>query len=163
MWILKANCQQEFLLYQNLQQKAFGPERWIHFDQKCFEWNGLLNNKVFLRLIQIFFQVSYEVDWKTFNTMSRILSFPKIQYCDIIGGMSTIPLIAGLLNFTKSLERNIWNFCSGPGEFSVSNITLANSILIEVFPSGDYKTYFVVYDDKDRNIFNITFEINVRK
>lgn len=75
MWILTANCQQEFLLYQNLQQEAFGPERWIHFDQKCFEWNGLLNNKVFLRLIQIFFQVSYEVDRKTFNTMSRILSF----------------------------------------------------------------------------------------
>lgn len=93
------------------------------------------------------------------NTESQnvVITLPKIELCNIFDAALENPFIAGMLNLIKSFEGNLMDICDKIGDIKASNISFRNSTFISMFPAGNYKTSFKVYDEIDSNIFNLTY------
>ena len=71
------------------------------------------------------------------------------------GEIITNPFIGSLIKVVKSFNGNIMDSCMLTGNIQVSNVSLVNSAVISLWPSGDYKIISKLYDDIDDNIYSL--------
>lgn len=71
--------------------------------------------------------------------------------------MSSNWLITGVFELAKSLEGNLLELCSNAGQKSFSNISFINSTFVSMWPDGDFRTSYRLFDQNDSNIFNLTY------
>lgn len=102
-----------------------------------------------------FYYVNYRKT--SVGVYDRIINLPNVEGCKILQGMKTIPLLLGIKELLESSDGNIFSACSSTGEIAMANFTLANSSIVKLWPSGEFKTVVKFYDKIDDNIFNVTF------
>lgn len=66
-----------------------------------------------------------------------------------------------ILNVMRTAQFGMFEACSRAGDVRSYNISYMNSTLITMWPSGDYRTMFRLFDSLDDNIFNATYYSSV--
>lgn len=148
------------MLYQSILQKVSNVERRIHFEKESARWKGLVlilyQFKQFLARFSL--QLSLVNLRKTdARKFEPTMLFPIIEVCKIQGGMEAIPFISKIFNTLKSLSGNLMDACTTIGQIKVYNVSLVNSTLTRLWPSGDFITNLRFFDDIDDNIVNLTY------
>ncbi|CRL02575.1 CLUMA_CG016127, isoform A [Clunio marinus] len=107
----------------------------------------ITDGKVYLRNFRLTGGGEYE----------KIFEYPKIEYCKIINGASSSPFLEAFISYGETLNSNFRDFCKKSGMIWIANISFDDSMLLRMFPSGNYKTQYRLYDNDDSNILNLTY------
>lgn len=55
------------------------------------------------------------------------------------------------------LVGNVLEACSRAGEFKAVNVSFHNSSLAAAFPPRSYKASYKIFDEEDKNVYNLTY------
>jgi len=84
---------------------------------------------------------------------------PDIEWCKLVGSVSSNALIQWLFQMVKLIDEKILALCKSEGPFpkpfQLSNITLSDKV--KNLPRGDYKVVLRIYDSIDPNVYNLTY------
>ena len=117
---------------------------WQHLNQKIVQW-----------IIEVYFQLHYAVYRKSNGVLSPVISFDDLPICSILNGQESNVFIARLLEWIRGFAGEMLDICSRSGEFTASNLTLANTSMTLFWPSGSYLTSVMFYDSNDDNIITV--------
>lgn len=76
--------------------------------------------------------------------------------------MGTNPFLTDMFKVVNSSDGNLMVLCDKTGDIKASNISFSNSAFVSMWPSGNYKTAFRVFDDIDSNIFYLTYYLTAQ-
>lgn len=92
-----------------------------------------------------------------------VINVPNIDWCNVVKGLSSVPLFDMLLKEAKAIGEDLVNICEKTGDIKLANVSLSDSYFVSQWPGGDYKIELRFFDDDDKNIGNITFFSHVTK
>lgn len=112
-------------------------------------------------------KVSYTSRRKNSDGFQKVMEIKDVEICNIITNIkeASLPFVSEFIKYASQMaEGNYMTACDGiVGEFSFINATLANFTALNMFPQGDYKSYFHFADDVDSKVFNLTLISHITK
>ncbi|KAL7050972.1 hypothetical protein ACKWTF_004280 [Chironomus riparius] len=105
----------------------------------------------------------HTVFYYRYGTIFReAINTPKVDWCDVIGGATTNPMVNLLMNLIKDSAPNFLRSCPFTGSIDIKNFTMNFELLDKstmMLPEGIYKIETVFYWNDTRTInYTIIFE-----
>lgn len=88
-----------------------------------------------------------------------MVTLEALEMCK--AGNETNMIVKNILNVMRTAQFGMFEACSRAGDIRAYNISYMNSSLITMWPSGDYRARFRLFDSIDDNIFNATYDSSV--
>lgn len=105
----------------------------------------------------ITFQLNYSVEHKRgTDQYATVLKLKDLPTCELVKGTDN-PIVKNILQLIKAYAGQFLEICSRQGEFKVANMSLVNSSFIVLWPAGDYKISFKLFDSLDDNIVSLSY------
>lgn len=107
---------------------------------------------------QLLLSVERKTDAIHFNT---IVNFTDLPICRIVEGSEENFLISKVIEHLRPTAKDLFEICSRTGDIKVANISLANSTVLALFPSGDYRITVKFFDSADDKIHQFSYNSSV--
>ena len=83
--------------------------------------------------------MNHNLFYKTGKIEREVIKLPPIDICGYINGKSTNPFTKMLIDYFRLYAPQIVRKCPWKGIIAVYNLSLANTQLISLLPSGYYR------------------------
>lgn len=106
----------------------------------------------------MYFKVEHSLNYDNYRA---VIDSPDLPVCKILKDGKSNPFIRSLIDALRPLAPEILEICSRSGRLSAWNVTFHGSPILEIWPTGNYKTTLKFFDSMDDNIANISYTASV--
>lgn len=104
-------------------------------------------------------KVTFESYRKNMEGFQRMIHLTDVEACKFIRniGNTSMPFVQDFIDYVKSTAKgNYMSVCDTIGDVYLINATFDRLPMLNYFPEGEYKCNFLVFDELDNKIANIT-------
>lgn len=99
---------------------------------------------------------------KKADGFKKTTEFKKVEVCKIVRDLNNPKspfIVRELIKYMKTIiNGNIFEACDITGEIRVNNLTLKDCTLLELWPTGIFRTDILIYDEIEKKIGFLSVE-----
>lgn len=86
-----------------------------------------------------------------------VINYQDLPACQVIRDGRTNPIIQAIIDTLRPQAPEMLEICSRSGKISAQNVTFEDTIVLKIYPTGNYRVALKFFDRMDDNIVNISY------